>query len=145
MRPNKQECFYLAITFQSSLTSAVTPGAYPRRKHWKGPPLIGFALALPSNSKTWLERVSKGKLSSLLGLVISDKGKKFYDVDTRRTTCRSRRFCPTSSPSSRKWPLRRRRRPTTEHTTEFNCRGKTRKIRRTIFQVKGLNFLVSKF
>jgi hypothetical protein len=29
----------------------VAPGAYPRRKHLKGPP-IGFALALPSNSKT---------------------------------------------------------------------------------------------
>jgi hypothetical protein len=29
----------------------VTPGAYPRRKHLKVSP-IGFALALPSNSKT---------------------------------------------------------------------------------------------
>jgi hypothetical protein len=55
----------------------VTPGDYPRRKHLKGPP-IGLALALPSNSKTQLERVSEGKPSSLLGLVISDEGKKFY-------------------------------------------------------------------
>jgi hypothetical protein len=53
----------------------VTPGAYPRRKHQKGSS-IGFALALPSNSKTLLERVSKGKPSSSLGLVISDEGKK---------------------------------------------------------------------
>jgi hypothetical protein len=59
----------------------VTPGAYPRRKHLKGTP-IGLALALPSNSKTWLERVSKEKHSSLLGLVISDEGKKFYNIDT---------------------------------------------------------------
>ncbi len=51
----------------------VTAGAYPRRKHLKGPP-IGFALALPSNSKTRLERVSKDKPPSLLGLVISDEG-----------------------------------------------------------------------
>jgi hypothetical protein len=29
----------------------VAPGSYPRRKYLKGPP-IGFALALPSNSKT---------------------------------------------------------------------------------------------
>jgi hypothetical protein len=78
-RPNKLECLYLAITFQSSLTFA---GAYPRRNHLKGPP-IGFALALPSNSKNRLERVSKGKPSSLLGLVISDKGKQFYNIDTR--------------------------------------------------------------
>ena len=61
----------------------VTPEAYPRRKHLKGPP-IKFALAaLPSNSKTQLERLSKDKRSSLLGLVISDKGKKSYNIDTK--------------------------------------------------------------
>jgi len=43
-----------------------TPGAYPRRKHLKGAP-IGLALALPS---------------SLLGLITSDEGKKFYNIDT---------------------------------------------------------------
>jgi hypothetical protein len=58
-----------------------TPGAYPRRKHLKGA-LIGLALALPSNSKTWLERVSKDKRSNLLGLIVSDEGKKFYKIDT---------------------------------------------------------------
>ncbi len=55
----------------------VPPGAYPRRKHLKGTS-IELALALPSNSKTWLERVSKDKPSSLLGLVVGDEGKKFY-------------------------------------------------------------------
>jgi hypothetical protein len=54
-----------------------TPGAYPRRKY-----PIGLALALPSNSKTQLERASKDKRSSLLGLVISDEGKEFYHIDT---------------------------------------------------------------
>jgi hypothetical protein len=47
----------------------------------KGAP-IGLALALPSNSKAQLERVSKDKFSSLLGLVISNEGKKFYNIDT---------------------------------------------------------------
>jgi len=61
----------------------VKPGAYPRRKHLKVPP-IGLALALPSNYKTQLERVTKGKPSSILGLVINDDGKKFYNIDTRR-------------------------------------------------------------
>jgi hypothetical protein len=56
-----------------------TTVAYPRRKHLKGPS-IGLALALPSNSKTRLERVSKVKHSSLLGLVISDEGKMFYKM-----------------------------------------------------------------
>ncbi len=62
----------------------VTTGAYPRRKYLEGPP-NWFALALPSNSKTSLESVSKGKPSSLSGLVISDEGKKFYKIDTRST------------------------------------------------------------
>ncbi len=39
-------------------------------------------MALPSNSKTWLERVSKDKPSILLGLVIVDEGKKFYNIAT---------------------------------------------------------------
>jgi hypothetical protein len=43
----------------------VTPGAYPKRKHLKGAP--------------------KEKPSSFLGLVISDEGKKFYNIDTRPT------------------------------------------------------------
>jgi len=54
--------------------------AYPRRKYLKGAP-IGLALALPSNPKTQLERVFKGKRSSLSGLV-RDEGKKFYNIDT---------------------------------------------------------------
>ncbi len=40
-----------------------------------------LALVLPSNSKTWLERVSKDKLSSIFDLIISDEGKKFYNID----------------------------------------------------------------
>ncbi len=72
--------FVLAIAFQSSLTFADIPGAFSRRKHLKGAP-IGLALVLPSNSKTGLERVSKDKPSSLLGLVINDEGKKFYNID----------------------------------------------------------------
>jgi len=59
----------------------VAPGAYPRRKHLYGTP-IGLALDLPSNSKTCLERVSKDKQSSLLDHVVSDEGKKFYNIDT---------------------------------------------------------------
>jgi hypothetical protein len=60
----------------------VTSGDYSRRKHLKGAP-IGLALALPSNSKTGLERVSKDKPNSLLGLPVNDEGKKFYNIDPR--------------------------------------------------------------
>ncbi len=42
-----------------------------------------FAMALPSNSKTRLERVAEGKPSSLMCLAVSDKGKKFDNIDNR--------------------------------------------------------------
>jgi len=51
MRPNKLECLHLAKTFQSSLTFAGSIRSLPKKKASEGPP-IGFALALPSNSKT---------------------------------------------------------------------------------------------
>jgi hypothetical protein len=38
---------------------------------------------IEGKARAWLERLSKGKPSSLLGLVVSDEGKKFYDIDTR--------------------------------------------------------------
>ncbi len=85
MRPNKLECLYLAINFQSSLTFAGNTRSLPKKEpSGEGPP-IWLALALPTNSKTWLERVSKDKQSSLLGLIVSDKGKKFYNVAIRRS------------------------------------------------------------
>jgi hypothetical protein len=64
----------MAVNYCDICFITMAPGAYPRRKNLKGPS-IGFALALLSNSKTQLERVSKGKPSSLLGLIVSDKGK----------------------------------------------------------------------
>ncbi len=63
--PNELECMYLAITFQSSQTFDGNTRSLPKRKHLKGPP-IGLALALPSKSKTWVERVSKDKPSNFI-------------------------------------------------------------------------------
>jgi len=43
-----------------------------------------------------LERISKGKCSSLLGLIVSAEGKKFYNIDTRGKyykTCYGRNLC----------------------------------------------------
>ncbi len=53
MDRNKLECLYLVITFKPSLTFAGNTRSFPRRKHLKDPP-VGFALALPSNSKSSL-------------------------------------------------------------------------------------------
>jgi hypothetical protein len=46
MRPNKLECLYLAITFQSSLAFAGSTRSLPMKDALKGAP-IGLALALP--------------------------------------------------------------------------------------------------
>ncbi len=81
-RQNKLECLHLAKTFQSDLTIAGSTRSLPKKEaserssNWV---CSGFAL----NSKTWLERVSKGKPSSWFGLVISNKEKKkFYKIFT---------------------------------------------------------------
>jgi len=75
---------------------------------------------LPSNFKTWLERVSKDKCSSLLGLVISNKGKKSFITMTPGSppTLGSR---ASAKPSSNR-RLRRRRRLASEKSewTERN-------------------------
>ncbi len=81
MRPNKLECSYLTITFQSSLTFAGNTRSLSKKEasersyNWVAP-------ALPTNFKAWLERVSKDKPSSLLGLIVSDEGKQFNNIDT---------------------------------------------------------------
>ncbi len=72
----------LAITFRSSLTFAGDTRSLPKKEASERGAPIGSALVLPSNSKTWLERVSKGKPSSLLGLIVSDLGKRFYNIGT---------------------------------------------------------------
>jgi hypothetical protein len=59
----------------------VTTGAHLRRKNLKDAPL-GLALALVANFWTEQESVGKDKGSSLLTLIISNEGKKFYNIDT---------------------------------------------------------------
>jgi hypothetical protein len=79
-RPNKLDCLHLAKTFQSSLTFAGSTRILPKKEASERPSKIGFAVALPSNSMTRLERVTKGKPSSLFGLVISDEEKSFVKL-----------------------------------------------------------------
>ncbi len=83
-RPNKLECLHLAKTFQSSLTfagntrrSLPKKEASDRHSNWVG---SGFALKLYDLTGNSFQ----GKHSSLLCLVISDEGEKFYNIDTRK-------------------------------------------------------------
>ncbi len=85
MKPNKLECLYLSITFQSSLTFAGNTRSLSKNEASEGPPdWVCSGLALKFLDP--MERVSKGKPSSLLGLIVSDEVKKFYNIDTWRPT-----------------------------------------------------------
>ena len=78
-RQNKLECLHLAKTLQSSLTLAGSTRSLHKKEvsertsNWVG---SGLALKL----KTQLERVTKGKPSSFLALVVNDEEKKFQNI-----------------------------------------------------------------
>jgi hypothetical protein len=73
--------FVLAFTFQSSLTFAGNTRSLPKKKaSERCPNFVGSGLALKSRPD-WKGFLST-KHSSLLGLIVSDKGKKFYNIDT---------------------------------------------------------------
>jgi len=82
MRPNKLKCLFLAITFQSSLTFVGNTRSLPKKEaserhsNW-----VGSGLALKFYDQT--EKRFQGQTPSLLGLIFSDKGEKFYNINTR--------------------------------------------------------------
>ncbi len=78
-RLNKLECLYLAITFQSSLTFAGSTRSLPKTEACVRS--SNFGLFWPCSQI--LRPDWKGFPSSLLGLIISDEGKKFYNIGTR--------------------------------------------------------------
>ncbi len=52
-------------------------------EHLSDASFLGKLLALPANVKLDWKVIVRYKHSSLFGLVISNKGKKFYNIDTR--------------------------------------------------------------
>ena len=68
---------HFSVTFAGNTRSLPKKEASERSSNW-----VGSGLAVIVKFKTRLERVSKGKPSSLLGLIISEEGKKFYNIDT---------------------------------------------------------------
>jgi hypothetical protein len=61
----------------------VTPGAYPRRKHLKGAPILGWLWPCPQILRPDWKGFPSTNPSSLLCLLVSDEGKKFYNIDHR--------------------------------------------------------------
>ena len=79
MRPNKLECLYLAITFQSSLTYAGNTRSLSKKEALKDAP-IGFALALPSNSKTYWKGFPRANRLAYWALSSVTKEKSFITL-----------------------------------------------------------------
>jgi hypothetical protein len=79
MRPIKLECLYLAITIQSSLTFAGNTRSLPKKEALKDAP-VGFALALPSNSKTYWKGFPRANLLAHWALSSVTKEKSFITL-----------------------------------------------------------------
>jgi len=75
-RPNKLEGLPL-----ETLSSQVLEFEGKARANPIGAPFRCFLLVLPANVRLDWKVIARYKHSSLLGLVISDKGKKFYNID----------------------------------------------------------------
>ncbi len=75
-------CLYLAIPFQSSLTFAGSNRSLPK-KEASDASFFGKLLVLPANVRLDWKGIARYKHSGLLGLIISNEGKKFYNIDIR--------------------------------------------------------------
>ncbi len=60
---------------------------------------LGKLLVLPANVRLDWKVIARYKHSNLFGLIISDEGKKFYNIDTRSQFYKN---CCASSPTKRK-------------------------------------------
>jgi hypothetical protein len=52
-------------------------------EHLSDASFLGKLLVLPANVRLDWKVIAKDKHSSLFGLVVSNEGKKFYNIDTR--------------------------------------------------------------
>ncbi len=81
MRPNKLECLSL-----ESLSSQVLEFEGKARANPIGAPfrcfLLGWVLILPANVRLDWKVIARYKHFSLFGIVISNEGKKLYNIDT---------------------------------------------------------------
>ncbi len=85
MRPNKLEHVSLKTLSSQVLEFEGKARANPIGNISEAS-FFGKLLVLPANIRLDWKVISRYKHSSLLGLVISDRGKKFYNYDTRLRT-----------------------------------------------------------
>ena len=92
MRLNKLEGLSLEM-----LSSQVLEVEGQARTNPIGVPFRCFLLVLPANVRLDWKVIARYKHSSLLGLVIIDEGKKFYNVGTRWSGGRRPQATPSES------------------------------------------------
>ena len=81
-RPYKRE--YLSLeTLSSQVLELEGKARANPMEHLSDASFLGKLLAFPPNVRLNWKVIASYKHSSLLGFVISDKGKKFYNIDTR--------------------------------------------------------------
>jgi hypothetical protein len=77
-RPNKLE----GLPLETLSSQVLEFEGKARVKPIGGPFFLGKLLVLPANVRQDWKVFTRHKHSSLLGLVVRDKGKKFYNMDT---------------------------------------------------------------
>jgi hypothetical protein len=91
-RPNKLERLSFETLSCQVLEFEGRPGP-TQLEHISDASFLGKLLVLPANGRLDRKVIASYKHSSLFGLVISDKGKKFYNIDTWMMAAkRSRRY-----------------------------------------------------
>ncbi len=81
IRPNKLECLSLETLSSQVLKLRARPEP-TQLEHRSDASFLGKLLVLPTNVRLDWKVIARYKHSSLFGLVISDEGKKFYNIDT---------------------------------------------------------------
>jgi hypothetical protein len=81
MRPNKLECLSLETLSSQSWNLRARPEP-TQLEHLSDASFLGKLLVLPENVILDWKVIARYKHISLLGLVVSNEGKKFYNIDT---------------------------------------------------------------
>jgi hypothetical protein len=81
-RPNKLDCLSLEA-LSSQVLEFDGKARANQLEHLSDASFLGKLLVLPANVRIDWKVIARYKHSSLLGLVISNKGNKFYNIDTR--------------------------------------------------------------
>jgi hypothetical protein len=81
MRPNKLEHLSFETLFSQVLEFEGKARANPIGAPFRCS-FLGELLVLPANVRLDWKVMARYKCSSLFGLVVSDKGKEFYNIDT---------------------------------------------------------------